>query len=95
MNFKSNFHNYLNFKKDHKQLEEKTYLAGCGQWMEAEDLAESWLAITVNAMKLVYHLEQHAIKDKEDHVRDEGLPILCNGSQSTVGERDNYATAKE
>jgi hypothetical protein len=63
--------------------------------MEAEDLVESWLAIVAYAMKLVYHLEQHAVKDKEDHVRIEGLPTLCNGSQSTVGEGDNCATAKE
>jgi hypothetical protein len=56
--------------------------------MEAKDLAESWLAISAheaaNGMKLVYHLEQRALKEKEEHVGAEGLPALCNGGQSTL-----------
>jgi hypothetical protein len=40
--------------------------------MEADDLAESWLAVgaheVAKGMKSVYHLEQRALKDKEEHV---------------------------
>jgi hypothetical protein len=67
--------------------------------MEAEDLAESWLAIgaheATNSMKSVYYLEQRVLKEKEEHVGAKGLLVLCNNGQSTLSEGDNCGTTKE